>query len=152
MGDFRGSAPAKIDDRGRLKVPTDFRRSLEESYGLDVFVTSIRGDCAHLYPLAVWHEVEQMLSELPRTSSAKRRFLERVSYFGQEGTLDAQGRIVIPQILRESAEMVGEVVVLGHQDHFQIWNRGLIKKRLVDEPFTDSDLDSLSGMRGLDSP
>ena len=145
MGEFRGSAPAKIDDRGRLKVPTDFRRSLEETYGPDVFVTSVRGDSTHLYPLSVWDEIEQQLSRLPRTLSAKRRFLERVSYYGAQGRLDAQGRIVIPTLLRDSARMVGEVVVLGMQDHLEVWNRELFESRLAAEPMTDEDLDALSG-------
>ena len=68
MGDFRGSAPAKIDDRGRLKVPTDFRRALEETYGVDVFVTSIQGDSTLLYPLPIWDDIEQQLARLPRTT------------------------------------------------------------------------------------
>ena len=146
MGEFRGSAPAKIDDRGRLKVPTDFRRALEETWGADVFVTSVRGDSTLLYPLPIWDEIEQQLSRLPRTLSAKRRFLERVSYYGQQGKLDSQGRIVIPPLLRESARMVGEVVVLGMQDHLQVWNRELFERRLAAEPMTDEDLDSLSGV------
>ena len=146
MGDFRGSAPAKIDDRGRLKVPTDFRRALEETYGVDVFVTSIEGDSTLLYPLQIWEDIEQQLARLPRTNSSKRRFLERVSYFGQQGALDAQGRIVIPPLLRTSARMVGEVVVLGMQDHLQVWNRELFERRLAAEPITDEDLDALSGI------
>ena len=146
MGEFRGSAPAKIDDRGRLKVPTDFRRALEEAYGADVFVTSVHGDSTLLYPLQVWDDIEQQLSRLPRTLSAKRRFLERVSYYGQQGKLDSQGRIVIPPLLRDSARMVGEVVVLGMQDHLEVWNRELFERRLVAEPMTDEDLDALSGI------
>jgi MraZ protein len=146
VGDFRGSAPAKIDDRGRLKVPTDFRRALEETYGVDVFVTSIHGDSTLLYPLQIWDDIEQQLARLPRTHSAKRRFLERVSYYGQQGTLDTQGRIVIPPLLRTSARMVGEVVVLGMQDHLQVWNRELFERRLAAEPISDEDLDSLSGV------
>jgi len=58
---FRGSAPAKIDDKGRLKIPTDFRRAIEERYGPDLFVTSIAGDSALLYPLPVWEEIEDLL-------------------------------------------------------------------------------------------
>lgn len=146
MGEFRGSAPAKIDDRGRLKVPTDFRRNLEETYGSDVFVTSFKGDCTHLYPLSIWADIEEQLARLPRTSSAKRRFLERVSYYGQQGRLDSQGRITIPPILRDSAGMDGEVVVLGIQDHLEVWNRERFEDRLTAEPLTDEILDALTGL------
>ena len=58
---FRGSAPAKIDDKGRLKLPTAFRRDLEQRYGREVFITSIRGESVPVYPLSVWEEIEDRL-------------------------------------------------------------------------------------------
>lgn len=141
---FRGSAPAKIDERGRLKVPTDFRRILEDRYGPDVFVTSVQGTSTLLYPLAVWDDLEQRLSELPSTHRVKRRFIERVGYYGQQTRLDSQARIVIPQILRESARMLGDVLVFGSLDHLEIWNRELFESKLDQDPFTDDDYESLS--------
>ncbi|MEM7480427.1 MAG: division/cell wall cluster transcriptional repressor MraZ [Acidobacteriota bacterium] len=141
---FRGSAPAKIDVKGRLKLPTAFRRAIDDRYGADLFVTSIEGDCAKVYPLAVWEEIEAKLQALPSTNRAKSRFMERVSYFGQQGRMDAQGRIVLPQILRESAEMNGEVVVSAQIDHLVVWNRERFETRLADEPFTEDDYGALS--------
>jgi MraZ protein len=136
---FRGSAPAKIDDKGRLKVPTDFRRFLDERYGPDLFVTSILGDSAMLYPLPVWEEIEQRLLAMPSTDRTRTRFLERVSYFGQQVHLDVQGRILLPQILRESAGMNGDVVVSGQLDHLVVWNRDRFLARLDDQPFSEED-------------
>lgn len=141
---FRGSAPTKIDEKGRLKVPTTFRRQLEERYGRDVFITSVLGDSVLLYPLSVWEEIEDRLAALPSTNRTKQRFLERVSYFGQQGQLDRQGRVVIPPLLRESADMVGEVVVNARLDHLEIWNRKRLETRFTDEPFTDEDFEYLS--------
>jgi len=141
---FRGSAPAKIDDKGRLKVPTEFRRLLEESYGPEVFITSVVGDSAKLYPLPVWEEVEQKLAGVPSSDRAKQRFLERVNYFGQQLRLDSQGRVLIPQILREQAEILGEVVVSGRIDQLEIWNRERFDRRLSDEPFTEDDFKALA--------
>ncbi len=141
---FRGNAPAKIDDRGRLKVPTSFRRLLEDSHGPDVFVTSIHGTSTLVYPLPVWDELEERLSKLPATHSVKRRFLERVAYYGQQTRLDSQARIVIPQILREKARMSGEVLVFGRLDHLEVWNRELFESKLDQDPFTDDDYESLS--------
>lgn len=141
---FRGSAPAKIDDKGRLKIPTDFRRSIEERYGQDLFVTSVLGDSALIYPLPVWEEIEQRLVSLPSTDRTKVRYLERVNYFGQQVTLDVQGRILIPQLLRESAGMNGDVVVSGQLNHLVIWNHERFAKRLEDQPFTDDDYRALS--------
>ena len=141
---FRGSAPAKIDDKGRLKIPTDFRRLIEERYGQDLFVTSIVGDSALIYPLPVWEEIEQKLVALPSTDRTKVRYLERVNYFGQQVSLDVQGRILIPQLLRESAGMNGDVVVSGQLNHLVIWNHDRFAKRLEDQPFTDEDFHALS--------
>lgn len=141
---FRGSSPAKIDDKGRLKIPTDFRRVIEERYGPELFVTSVHGDSAALYPLPVWEEIEARLAGMPATDPVKTRFLERVSYYGQQVHLDTQGRLLIPQILRESAGMNGDVVVSAQLDHLVVWNRERFARRLTDQPFTDEDLRTLS--------
>jgi MraZ protein len=141
---FRGSAPTKIDDKGRLKVPTGFRRHLEERYGREVFITSVVGDSVLVYPLPVWEEVEARLAALPSTDRTKQRFLERVSYYGQQGQLDGQGRVVIPPLLRESAEMAGDVVVSGRLDHLEVWNHLRLQKRFAEQPFSDEDFEYLS--------
>jgi MraZ protein len=141
---FRGSAPAKIDDKGRLKVPTSFRQHIEERWGQEVFATSVLGDSALIYPLPVWEDIEARLQSMPSTHRARNRYLERVSYFGQQARLDNQGRIVLPQILRTSAGMDGEVVVSAQIDHLVVWNRERFESRLADEPFTEEDFGALS--------
>ncbi|HTQ80503.1 MAG TPA: division/cell wall cluster transcriptional repressor MraZ [Thermoanaerobaculia bacterium] len=141
---FRGSAPAKIDDKGRLKVPTEFRRFIEERYGENLFVTSVLGDSALIYPLPVWEEIENRLAEMPSTDRTKSRYLERVSYFGQQASLDGQGRLLIPQILRESAGMNGDVVVSAHLDHLVVWNHDRFIARLSEQPFTEDDFRALA--------
>ena len=85
---FRGSRVATIDGKGRLKVPTEFRRLLEERYGAEFFLTSVRGDKALLYPLPVWEEIEARLGALPSSDPTRQRFLERVNYFGAQVRLD----------------------------------------------------------------
>jgi MraZ protein len=141
---FRGSAETKIDDKGRLKVPTDFRRLLEERYGPDLFVTSVQGDSAFLYPLTVWEEIEQRLLNLPSTDQNRVRFLERVNYFGQQVRLDVQGRILVPPILRDRAAITGDVVVSGQLNHLVVWNHERFAKRLEGQPFSDEDFRALS--------
>lgn len=141
---FRGSAPAKIDDKGRLKLPTQFRRFVDERWGAEMFVTSVLGDSALLYPLPVWEEIEARLAAMPSTDQKRARFLERVSYFGQQVTLDAQGRLVLPPILRASAGMNGEVVVSAQIDHLVVWNRERFERRLAEQPFTEDDFRALA--------
>jgi MraZ protein len=144
---FRGSSPAKIDDKGRLKIPTDFRRVLEDRFGSpDLFVTSVLGDSALIYPLPVWEELETRLLALPSTNPVRARFLERSSYYGQQSQLDVQGRILIPQLLREGAGMAGDVVVMGQLDHLVVWNHDRFQTRLNDQPFTEDDYRALSAL------
>lgn len=141
---FRGSASAKIDDKSRLKIPTDFRRILEERYGAELFVTSATGESALLYPLPVWEEIEARLRAMPSTDPARQLYLERVNYFGQQTGIDAQGRLLIPPNLRESAEIHGEVMVIGQLDHLVVWNRERIGGRLKVQPFTNEDFRALT--------
>ncbi len=144
---LRGSAPTKIDDKGRLKVPTPFRNFMEERWGSDVFITSILGDAAYVYPLPVWEELEERLAAMPSTHRPTMRFLERVNYYGQQARLDTQGRIVVPQILRASAEISGEVVVSGEIKRLVVWNRERFEQRLAQDPFTEDDFRALSDLQ-----
>jgi MraZ protein len=137
---LRGNHPARIDDKGRLKVPNGFRTLVESQWGSELFVTSVSGEYVRLYPMAVWLEIERRLAAMPSTHPSKQRFLDRVNFFGQTATLDRQGRVLIPQILRESAVMSGDVSVLGLQNHLAVWNLRRLQERLFKkEPFTDDD-------------
>jgi MraZ protein len=144
MDRFRGSAPARLDEKGRLKVPTLFRAQVEEAFGPELFVTSLHGREVLLYPLSVWRALEEKLAQLPAIHRAKRKFLERVNYFGQESALDGQGRVLVPQILRDAAKLPADVVVTGNIDHLVVSDRGALASRLADEDFTPEDYDELS--------
>ena len=143
---LRGNHPARIDDKGRIKVPNGFRTLIEQQYGSELFVTSVTGEYVRLYPMAVWLEVERKLAEVPSANPSKQRFLDRVNFFGQAAAMDKQGRVVVPPLLRESAAMAGEVSVLGLQNHLAVWNQKRLQERLFKkEPFTDDDGRVLSG-------
>lgn len=136
---LRGNHPARIDDKGRLKVPNGFRAIVEQQWGAELFVTSLSGDHVWIYPMAVWLEIERKLAAVPSTSPAKLRFLNRVNFFGQAVAMDRQGRVLLPQLLRASAAMAGEVSVLGLQNHLAVWNQKRLDERFKKEPFTDED-------------
>ena len=143
---LRGNHPARIDEKGRIKVPNGFRTLIEQQYGSELFVTSVTGEYVRLYPMAVWLEVERRLAEVPSANPSRQRFLDRVNFFGQAATMDKQGRVVVPPLLRESASMTGEVSVLGLQNHLAVWNQKRLSERLFKkEPFTDDDGRVLSG-------
>lgn len=141
---FRGNAPARIDDKGRLKVPNAFRSLLESKYGRELFLTSVSGEFVRIYPMPVWLEIEQKLGAMPSTHPSRLRFLDRVSYFGQSAELDGQGRVIIPVRLREAATMTGDVDVLGQVTCLDVWNHERFLTKMQREPYTDDDARALS--------
>jgi MraZ protein len=141
---FRGNAPARIDDKGRLKIPNSFRTLLDTKYGRELFVTSLTGECVRIYPMPVWLDIEQKLGSMPSTHPSRLRFLDRVNYFGQNAELDVQGRVLVPLRLRESATMTGEVDVLGQFNYLEVWNHERLLTRLQREPYTDDDARAMS--------
>jgi MraZ protein len=144
MGVFRGNAPARIDDKGRLKVPNTFRSALENKYGRELFLTSLSGEFVRIYPMPVWLEIEQKLGSMPSTHPSRVRFLDRVNYFGQAAELDGQGRVIIPVRLRDAATMIGDVDVLGQVTCLDVWNHERFLTKIQREPYTDEDARALS--------
>ena len=141
---FRGNAPARIDDKGRLKVPNAFRSLLENKYGRELFLTSLTGEYVRLYPMPVWTEIEEKLGQMASTHPAKLRFLDRVNYFGQSAEIDVQGRVLIPGRLRDAATMTGDVDVLGQYNCLDVWNHDRFLTKLQRDAYTDEDAKTLS--------
>lgn len=141
---LRGSAQAKIDDKGRLKVPNAFRAFIQDEYGRDLFVTSLTGEYVRIYPMPVWVEIEQKLAHMPSTHPARLKFLDRVNFFGQAVELDEQGRVLIPPRLRDQASMSGDVDVLGQYNYLEVWNHDRFVAKLQRDPYSDDDARALS--------
>ena len=141
---LRGSSATRIDEKGRLKVPTMFRGVIHDQHGPDVFVTSVTGENVRIYPMPVWLEIERKLSQMPSNHPSRLKFLDRVNYYGQVGELDSQGRVVIPPVLRESASIIGDVRVFGRIDYIDVWNAERFAQKLQRELWTDEDALRLS--------
>ena len=141
---LRGNSPAKIDDKGRLKIPNAFRAVIQEEHGREVFVTSLSGDSVRIYPMPVWLDIERKLAQAPSTHPARLKFLDRVNFYGQVAEFDQQGRVLIQTRVRESALMTGEVDVLGKYDFLEVWNHDRFLAKLIREPFTDDDARALA--------
>ena len=141
---FRGNAPARIDDKGRLKVPNTFRSLLEGKYGRELFLTSLTGEYVRVYPMPVWLEVEQKLAGMPSSHASKLSFLHPLYYYGQAAELDVQGRVIIPVRLRDAATMSGDVDVLGQVNYLDVWNHDRFLMRLQREQYTDDDARALA--------
>jgi MraZ protein len=136
---LRGNASARIDDKGRLKVPTIFRGLVHEQAGPDIYVTSLTGDCVRVYPMQTWLQIEQKVLAMSGNHPSKLKFMDRTNYYGSAGELDGQGRFVISPLLREHAAIVGEVYVLGRINHLEVWNVDRLNAKLQREQWTDND-------------
>lgn len=125
-------------------MPSAFRTVIQQDHGRELYVTSLTGDSVRIYPMPVWLEIEGRLAQMPSTHPARMKFLDRVNFYGQEAELDPQGRVLIQPRLRESAQMTGEVDVLGQQNFVEVWNHERFLARLKGEPFTDADAKALA--------
>jgi MraZ protein len=140
---FRGNHPTRVDDKGRLKVPAEFKRVIDEKYAQRFYITSLDGTIAQIYPFEEWERIEQRLASLSTFNPAKKKFLNRTNYYGQVVEMDGQGRLLIPQTLRDSARIRGEVAVLGHLNHLEVRNMEAFRKEIEEQAFTDEDIKTL---------
>jgi MraZ protein len=142
---LRGNYPAKVDEKGRLKIPALFLEGLKE-HGSQFYITSPNGESARIYPIKVWTQIEEKLAGVSSQNRAKRKFLMRTSYYGQSAELDAQGRVLLPAVLRESAQTKGEVDVFGHLNYLEVMNHTRVLDELKNSPYTEEDFKALEDL------
>ena len=144
---FRGNHPTRVDEKGRLKVPAEFKRVIDEKYGTQFYITSLDGKVAQVYPFEEWERIEQKLAGLSTFNPTKKKFLDRVNYYGQMVEMDGQGRLLMPQLLREAAQIKGEVAVTRQSDAISkcaTWKRTARRSR--SKPFTSEDEKTLDDL------
>jgi len=116
---------------------------IDEKYAQKFYITSLDGIVAQVYPFEEWERIEQKLAALSTYNPTKKKFLTRVNYYGQVVEMDGQGRLLIPQILRESAQLRGEVAVLGQLTYLEVRNLEALQKEIDEQAFTDDDTSTL---------
>jgi MraZ protein len=141
---LRGNALAKVDEKGRIKLPSAFRTVIEPKYGNQFFVTSLNGESVRIYPMEVYAKLEERLVDASSVKPAVTKLRTMLNYFGQSSVMDTQGRILIHPLLRERAGIDGEVAVLGQQNFLEVWNHAQFEHKLRQEPLTDEDLRELA--------
>ena len=141
---LRGNYKVRIDEKGRIKIPTAYRRHIEDNYDGEFYITSLTGDSARIYPMKEWLAIEEKLRAKGTMDKAVRKFLDRTNYFGQIAEIDNQGRLLIHPLLRTAAELAADVNVLGYLQYLEVWSMDRFKQRLDDEPYTDDDAASIA--------
>jgi MraZ protein len=136
---FRGNHPAKVDEKGRLKLPSAFKQLVDANTVTQFYVTSTDGKSAEIWPLPEWEKVEQQLADSSTMDDAVRKYLNVTSYYGQQVEMDSQSRLLLPQILRNAAQLDGEVTVFGMRTFLEVHNRVVFEQNLAANQMTAED-------------
>ncbi len=150
---FRGVNAIQLDEKGRINFPSRYRQRLENEVKGQLIVTiDTELRCLLLYPLPAWESIEQKIEALPSFNRQARRIQRLLIGHATEVELDGQGRILIPQLLRDYAELQKSIVLVGQGKKFEIWNENSwneSRKVWIDEGMESGgelpgDLESLS--------
>lgn len=136
---FRGNHPAKVDEKGRLKLPAAFKQLLDAQHVTQFYITSTDGKCAEIWPLQEWEKIEAQLAEASTMDDAVAKFLNLTSFYGQQVEMDSQTRVLLPQILRGAAKLDAEVAVMGKINHLEVHNLTLLEQALPDSSLSPDD-------------
>jgi len=121
---FRGFSTVSIDSKGRLAVPSRFReRLLDLAGGCLVQTLNPLDRCLWLYPLNEWEVIEDKLAALSDFDRQSRRAKQMMRGYATDSRLDGQGRILIPQELRDYATLARQAVILGQGNKFEVWDQ-----------------------------
>lgn len=136
---FRGKFRHSLDEKGRISLPSKFREVLRVRYGSENLIITNMPECLVVYPVAEWKILEERLVNLPFGMKEAREFLRYFLGSAEECEPDKQGRILIPQSLREEIGIVKEVTLLGMLTYFEIWNPKALEERFrkIKENFDD---------------
>jgi len=119
---FRGIHRLSLDNKGRLSMPAVYRQRLLEACDGQVVLTIDRDRCLLLYPLNAWEEIERKLIQLSSTNKRARALKRLLLGHAEECRLDAGGRILLPEPLRDFAGLEKRVVLVGQGNKFEIWS------------------------------
>jgi len=142
---FRGINSATLDAKGRMALPTRVRELVAELSGGQLVVTiDTRERCLLLYPLSLWEEVQRKLENLPNVNPRSRTLQRLLIGHATDLEPDANGRVLLPQKLREYAELDKKLVLVGQGNKVEIWSEPRWEARM-EEWLSDDSVAELAG-------
>lgn len=143
---IRGANTINLDDKGRLAIPSKFRKGLVDRCDGNMVVTvnNTKEHCLWLYPLDEWELVEQKIVALPSFDANHQRLKRFLLGYASDVEMDGSGRILLPAPLREFAMMKKAVLLVGQGNKFEIWSEQLWNARRSQWLQEDMDLENLS--------
>jgi MraZ protein len=136
---YRGNHQVCVDKVGRLRLPAAFRSVVDEHHDTSFFITSMDGHSIEIYPMREWMKLEEQLMERSILDPAVKKFLTIHFYFGEIVEMDAQGRLLLPGRLRESAKITDNVVIFGNLTHMCVVNRDQFEHDILAEQTLSPD-------------
>jgi MraZ protein len=118
MRRFLGTAYHTLDTKGRLSVPSKYRKDM----GDRVIITRGHEGCLYVWPVDEWEKQAEELLALRQTASDPRDYIRSISMNADEVTIDSHGRVAIAPFLRELAELDKEIVIGGVINHLELWS------------------------------
>lgn len=123
---FRGINTITIDTKGRMAIPTRYRSALGHDDKIPLVVTiDTEETCLLLYPAAQWQVIEDNLQKLPSFNAAARRIQRLLIGHATDVELDANGRLLLPPVLRAYAQLDKDAVMIGQGNKFEVWNMNI---------------------------
>ncbi len=119
---FRGATKLTVDVKGRLVMPTRHRDRLREQCGGQLVITVDRDQCLLIYPLPEWELIQRKLMALPSLQPQARRLQRLMVGHATDIELDAHGRLLLPQELREFAGLNRHAMLIGQGGRFELWD------------------------------
>ena len=116
---FIGEYQHNLDTKGRIIIPSKFRDELHTTF----ILTRGLDNCLTIYSLEQWDKMFVEINKLPTTKKAARQYVRMLTSTATECTLDNQGRIQIPSFLSKPVNISKECVVIGSNDHIEIWDK-----------------------------
>lgn len=120
---FIGQFDHALDKKGRLVMPSRFRQIFQEQYMEQFVLTKWFEECLRLFPLAEWSQFEKKLSAHPLTDANARYVMRHIFSSAVDMSIDRQGRIFLPPVLRTKAGIDRQVIVIGLNNHIEIWGQ-----------------------------
>jgi MraZ protein len=144
---FCGNPRAKLDERGRLKMPADFKAFIERKYGKDFnafYITSRDGLDAEIYPMPEWQRHLAKVFKMPASSQARKSLLARYNLYGDRADMDPQGRLLFPEELRASGLVNEDVKVSGEGILLRVTSVKSLRESVQGKPMPAQEVDELT--------
>jgi MraZ protein len=144
---FSGNPKTKLDERGRLKMPAEFKAFIDKKYGKTFntfYITSRDGVSAEIYPMPEWLKHQAKIFKIPQSIPARQKLLDRYNLWGDRVDMDPQGRLLLPEELRNEGVLVGDVKVSGEGNFLRLTSLRKLRETVRQAPLDTQDVVDLT--------